>query len=260
VLWSVVSIMRFAFMLTMHSTAQLWKQDYAVIKFVSLLEVCTPNCYKALQSASVMWGSVRFRLLMHDIRGSAWGGKACPPLHLIICHLVASSIHKFTWSPVCTATLRSVSGSDWGAGPTCVEMWKRRINWKQMTVLQLLLLLLLLSAAAAAIYFLGCDLNPQPPLWSRGQSSWLQIQRSRVRFLALPDFLRSSGSGTGSTQPREDNWGATWMKMWRLLSRNPRLTTVGISCADHATPPIRKVGTNFADKRRPLRRYSSLAD
>jgi hypothetical protein len=38
-----------------------------------------------------------------------------------------------------------------------------------------------------------------------GQSSWLHIQRSRVRFPALPDFLRSSGSGTGSTQPREDN-------------------------------------------------------
>jgi hypothetical protein len=32
---------------------------------------------------------------------------------------------------------------------------------------------------------------------------WLQIQRSRVRFPALPDFLRSSGSGTGYTQPRE---------------------------------------------------------
>jgi hypothetical protein len=44
-----------------------------------------------------------------------------------------------------------------------------------------------------------------PPLWSGGQSSWLEIQRSRVRFPALPDFLRSSGSGTGSTQPREDN-------------------------------------------------------
>jgi hypothetical protein len=43
------------------------------------------------------------------------------------------------------------------------------------------------------------------PLWSSGQSSWLQIQRSRVRFPALLDFLRSSGSGTGSTQPREDN-------------------------------------------------------
>jgi hypothetical protein len=38
------------------------------------------------------------------------------------------------------------------------------------------------------------------PLWSSGQSSWLQIQRSRVRFSALPDFLRYSGSGTGSTQ------------------------------------------------------------
>jgi hypothetical protein len=44
-----------------------------------------------------------------------------------------------------------------------------------------------------------------PPLWSSGHSFWLQIQRSRVRFPALPHFLRSSGSGTGSTQPREDN-------------------------------------------------------
>jgi hypothetical protein len=33
----------------------------------------------------------------------------------------------------------------------------------------------------------------------------VQIQRSWVRFPALPDFLRGSGSGTGSTQPREDN-------------------------------------------------------
>jgi len=43
----------------------------------------------------------------------------------------------------------------------------------------------------------------RPPLWSSGQSFWLQIQRSRVRFPALPDFLSSIGSGTGSTQPRE---------------------------------------------------------
>jgi hypothetical protein len=35
--------------------------------------------------------------------------------------------------------------------------------------------------------------------------SWLRKQRSRVRFPALADFLRSSGSGTGSTQLREDN-------------------------------------------------------
>jgi hypothetical protein len=37
-------------------------------------------------------------------------------------------------------------------------------------------------------------------LWSSGQSSWPQIQRSLVRFPALPDFLGSSGSGTGCTQ------------------------------------------------------------
>ena len=49
-------------------------------------------------------------------------------------------------------------------------------------------------------------------LWSSGQSFWLQIQRSRVRLPALPDFLSSGGSRTGSTQPREVNWGATWIK------------------------------------------------
>jgi hypothetical protein len=32
---------------------------------------------------------------------------------------------------------------------------------------------------------------------------------ARVRFPALPE-KKSSGSGTGSTQPREYNWGATW--------------------------------------------------
>ena len=52
---------------------------------------------------------------------------------------------------------------------------------------------------------LMCVCPCRPPLWSSGQSFWLQIQRSRVRFPALPDFLSSSWSGTGSTQPREVN-------------------------------------------------------
>jgi hypothetical protein len=48
-----------------------------------------------------------------------------------------------------------------------------------------------------------------PPLWSSGQSFWLQTQRSRVLFPALPDFLISRGSGTGSNVPRQDNLEAT---------------------------------------------------
>jgi hypothetical protein len=52
---------------------------------------------------------------------------------------------------------------------------------------------------------LPLNVQGRPPLLSSGQSFWLQIQRSRVRLSELPDFLRSSGSGTGFTQPREKN-------------------------------------------------------
>ena len=51
--------------------------------------------------------------------------------------------------------------------------------------------------------FMSAYICCRPPLWSSGQSFWLQIQRSRVRFPALPDFLSGSGSGTGCTHPRE---------------------------------------------------------
>jgi hypothetical protein len=50
-----------------------------------------------------------------------------------------------------------------------------------------------------------CSNYRGPPLWSSGQKFWLQIQGSRGRFPALPDLMSSSGSGTGSTQPREEN-------------------------------------------------------
>jgi hypothetical protein len=38
--------------------------------------------------------------------------------------------------------------------------------------------------------------------WSQFLATDAEI---RVRFPELPDFLKSSGSGTGSTQPREYN-------------------------------------------------------
>jgi hypothetical protein len=68
----------------------------------------------------------------------------------------------------------------------------------------------LMSKKQANIVF-NLRLWHRPPLRSSGQSSWLQIQRIRVRFPALLDFL-SSVSGTGSTQPREYNWRATSKK------------------------------------------------
>jgi hypothetical protein len=64
-----------------------------------------------------------------------------------------------------------------------------------------------------------------------GQSCWLQIQRSRVRFPALSDILWSSGSGTGSTQPRESY--TEELLEWNNSSsgsRNSRSTAVGIIC------------------------------
>jgi hypothetical protein len=45
---------------------------------------------------------------------------------------------------------------------------------------------------------------------------------ARVRFSALPDFLRSSGSGTGSTQPHEYNSPPLWssgQNSWLQIQR-----------------------------------------
>ena len=84
----------------------------------------------------------------------------------------------------------SLSASEW----VVIVIW-----------LLLFLAIIYFNSGVFCKYLLMLRLNSRPPLWSSGQSFWLQIQRSRVRFPALPDFLSSSGSGTGSTQPREVN-------------------------------------------------------
>jgi hypothetical protein len=60
-----------------------------------------------------------------------------------------------------------------------------------------------------------------PPLWSSGQSSWLQIQRSRIRFPAPPDLLRSSG-----LERRPLNLVSTTEE---LLGRNGSGSSLGIT-------------------------------
>jgi hypothetical protein len=52
----------------------------------------------------------------------------------------------------------------------------------------------------------------QLALWSSGQSSWLQIQRSRFDSRRYKVYWDVVGVERGSTYPREYNWGATWKK------------------------------------------------
>jgi hypothetical protein len=52
--------------------------------------------------------------------------------------------------------------------------------------------------------YCNVSITHRPPLWSSGQSSWLQIWRPGFTSRHYQN-KKSSGSGTGSTQPREYN-------------------------------------------------------
>jgi hypothetical protein len=82
----------------------------------------------------------------------------------------------------------------------------------------------------------------------------------RVRFQALPDYLRSSGFGTVSTQLCEYNWWVTWKKKYRSSLEIREYGYRDLSHWPRGTLCPQKVGTNLADKRRSLGLYSSITD
>jgi hypothetical protein len=103
-----------------------------------------------------------------------------------------------------TLWIRQKSYFSWKSNPGPQPVNHRCSEWATSRFAYVRMGLLITHRDQIYIYFL---ITLRPPLWSSGQSFGLQIQSSRVRFSALPHFLRM-----GSTQPRENNWGATWMK------------------------------------------------
>jgi hypothetical protein len=92
-----------------------------------------------------------------------------------------------------------------------------------------------------------------------GHRSWLQIQRSRFRFLAPPDVLRRNWSEAGFTQPREYSWGpkTPWSESaselyqpndTRLSAKCQLLWIEGCSVASETDPYGRNLG--FLDRSR----------
>jgi hypothetical protein len=139
--------------------------------------------------------------------------KLCLPLDLLV---GSCTLADMTWLGPGTASAVSISywSFDWGLGILCSAPVSTRRTWRMLSTCNIYIFIKFLFGG-------GRDKNINIllhhivwyglPLWSSGQSSLPQIQRS--------EFC----SGTGSTQPREYNWGAISKKQQRLWSRNPRI-------------------------------------
>jgi hypothetical protein len=90
------------------------------------------------------------------------------------------------------------------------------------------------------------------------------VYKSVLHILRLPTpslrLRHHSGSGTGSTQPREQLRSYLNGKVAAPGLENRKLRSEGFVALTTQHPVSAKVGTSFADRRRSLDRYSSLAD
>jgi hypothetical protein len=77
--------------------------------------------------------------------------------------------------------------------------------------------------------------NSRPPLWSSGQSSWLQIRRPG--FDSRHYQKKSSGSGTGPLSLVSTNEELLDRKVAAPIWKSEN-TAVGIRHADHVVPSI----------------------
>jgi hypothetical protein len=95
----------------------------------------------------------------------------------------------------------------------------------------------------------------RPPLWSSGQSSWLQVQRSGFDFRRYQMFWEvvSLERGSLSLVSKTDELLGRKYSGSGLENRDYGCTV--IRRAGHAMTLSAKVSSNFADKRRSLGRY-----